>query len=671
MPFELATPFSPMGDQPAAIEAIANRVEEGAKHQVLLGVTGSGKTFTMANVIAKTQRPTLVMAPNKTLAAQLFQELREFFPNNAVQYFISYYDYYQPEAYVPSSDTYIAKDSAINDDIDKMRHAATMSLLERRDTIIVASVSCIYGLGSPDIYAELMVRLERGQQLDRDDFLRSLIEVQYSRNDTALIRGAFRVRGDVVDILPAHQKDEAIRIEFFGDEVERILLIDSLKGDELREVDTVAIYPKSHYVAAKRSRADIVRDILADLGTQLRLFKSQNKLLEFQRLEQRTMADVEAIEQLGFCPGIENYSRYLNNLPAGAPPPSLLDYFPKDFLTIIDESHITVSQVGGMFRGDRARKQVLVDHGFRLPSALDNRPLNFEEFLQRNNQIVYVSATPNPFEMQQSGQHYAEQIIRPTGLIDPEIEVRPVKGQVDDLYAQLKQAIKAGGRALITTLTKKMAEDLTQYYQELGLKVSYLHSEVDSLERIEILRDLRRGVFDVLIGINLLREGLDLPEVRLVAVLDADKEGFLRSRTSLIQIVGRAARNADGRVVFYADKITEAMKGCIEETQRRRDLQLAYNKEHGITPQTIQKAVPEDMRKIYGMESDDSLTGPSAAEKARALKAEDPKKLDALIRKKDKEMRKAASELEFEKAAQLRDEIRELKELLFARDALP
>ena len=663
--FKLSSTFQPQGDQPQAIGKICEALKRGDPHHILMGVTGSGKTFTMAHVIAQLGRPALVMAPNKTLAAQLFNEFKLLFPENAVEYFISYYDYYQPEAYVPSSDTYIAKDSAINDDIDKMRHAATRSLFERRDTIIIASVSCIYGLGSPETYSHLVVKLEEGQKIRRDQLLRSLIDIQYARNDHSLIRGHFRVRGDTVDVLPAHQRDEAVRIDFFGDEIDSLSMIDSLTGKTVRKVSEVAIYPSSHYVTDRKDMNAIIKEILKDLGQRLRELKANQKLVEYQRLEQRTMHDIETLEHLGYCPGIENYSRYLTGVPPGHPPPTLLDYFPKDFLTIVDESHITIPQIGGMYRGDRSRKSVLVEFGFRLPSALDNRPLNFEEFLARAPQLLHVSATPGSFELRVCEGRFTEQIIRPTGLVDPKIEVRPAKGQVDDLYAAIKDALGRKGRVLVTTLTKKMAEELTRYYMEMGLKVRYLHSDIDSLERVELLRDLRKGVFDILIGINLLREGLDLPEVNLVAVMDADKEGFLRSRSSLIQIVGRAARNSESQVIFYADKITDSMKACLDETERRRSIQEDYNRTHGIVPQTIIKEIPEDLRKIYGIESD---AAPPAEEATIAhlkdLGVHSAAALDQLIRKKQKQMKDFASQLEFEKAAEIRDEITRLKELL-------
>lgn len=662
--FRLVSEHLPTGDQPQAIGELTTGINSGAKHQILLGVTGSGKTFAMANVIAALGRPALVIAPNKTLAAQLFYEFRQLFPQNAVQYFISYYDYYQPEAYIANTDTYIAKDSAINDDIDKMRHAATQSLLERRDTIIVASVSCIYGLGSPAAYSELVIQLKRGQSLRREQLLRKLVETQYTRNDTALTRGCFRVRGDVVHILPSHKRDEAVRVEFFGDEIESLALVDSLSGNTIRTIDEIGIYPRSHYVTAQPQIEKIVRNIMTDLGSRLQELQAQNKLVEFQRLEQRTMHDIEALENLGFCPGIENYSRYLNDLPPGHPPPTLLDYFPEDFLTFIDESHITIPQISGMYRGDRARKQSLVDYGFRLPSALDNRPLNFEEFLAKNGQIIHVSATPGDWELKQTEGKFVEQIIRPTGLIDPLIEIRKATGQVDDLYGELLNVVKRGSRALVTTLTKKMAEDLTKFYSEMKIPIRYLHSDIDSLERIELLRDLRKGEFMVLVGINLLREGLDLPEVDLVAVLDADQEGFLRSNRSLIQVVGRAARNANGRVIFYADRITDSMRNCMTETERRRNKQIAHNTAHSITPKTVQKEIPDDIRKIYGLAEEDG-TSTNVSSKSSTTKRS-PTQLEKEIKAKEKEMHAAAGKLDFEQAAKLRDEVRDLRGTLMA-----
>ncbi len=663
--FKLASGLTPQGDQPQAIAELVNRAQANERHSVLLGVTGSGKTFTMANVIAKLGRPALIMAPNKTLAAQLFSEFKEFFPDNAVEYFISYYDYFQPEAYVPSTDTYIAKDSAINDDIDRMRHKATMSLFERRDTIVIASVSCIYGLGSPQSYAKLVLPVKAGDQISRDSFMRKLVDIQYGRNDVNLTRGHFRVRGDIIDIFPAHQRDEMLRVEFFGDEIEGISLVDAINGSTVRAVQELTLYPSSHYVTDRTDMKQIVKEILEDLGVRLRELRAMGKMVEYMRLEQRTMHDIEMLEHLGFCPGIENYSRYLTGVGPGQPPPTLLDYFPKDFITFIDESHITVPQIGGMYRGDRSRKQVLVDFGFRLPSALDNRPLNFDEFMARTGQLIYVSATPGTYELQSTNKVFTQQIIRPTGLIDPEIFIKPIAGQVDQLYGEMRQAIERGGRVLVTTLTKRMAEDLTKYYQDMGLKVRWLHSDIDSLERVDLLRDLRKGVFDILIGINLLREGLDLPEVTLVAVMDADKEGFLRSARSLIQIVGRAARNADSKVIFYADRVTDSMRECMDETARRRTLQMAHNKEHGITPKTVIKTIPEDLRKVYGLATEsDELESPDVKKALALLAKHDITTVEKTIREKSKQMQKFAAELEFEKAAELRDEIRCLKDLL-------
>ena len=664
--FNLVADIAPTGDQPQAISRLVASLGEGERHQVLKGVTGSGKTFTMAGVIERVQKPTLIIAHNKTLAAQLFSEMKELFPHNAVGFFISYYDYYQPEAYLPSTDTYIAKDSAINDDIDKMRHEATRNLFERKDVIIVASVSCIYGLGSPESYASQQVKLTRGMEFERNALLRALIAIQYTRNDYALQRGKFRVRGDVIDILPSHQKDQAVRVELFGDEVEKLSLIDVITGKPLSQVEELAIYPNSHYVAERKNMKAIIREILVDLGGRLKEFRAQNKLLEAQRLEQRTMHDVEMLEEIGYCQGIENYSRYITGYAPGRPPPTLLDYFPEDFLTIIDESHISVPQLGAMFRGDRSRKQTLVDYGFRLPAALDNRPLNFEEFMARVGPILYVSATPAEYELKAAVGKVVEQVIRPTGLVDPAIEVRPAAGQVDDLLGEIRRCAKLSGRVLVTTLTKKMAEDLTAYYADLGVRIRYLHADIDSLERTELLRDLRKGVYDVLVGINLLREGLDLPEVRLVAVLDADKEGFLRSRSSLIQVVGRAARNVDGQVIFYADRVTAAMQGCLEETDRRRALQIAYNEKHGIIPKSIIKKMGPSLRELYGIEQ------PLTAADAGAPGAQDVlaryglktiKDLDKMIRDKTEAMKAAAKELDFESAAELRDELRELREL--------
>lgn len=649
--FKLNAAFAPAGDQPAAIAATLQHLQRGEKHQGILGVTGSGKTFTVANIIAQYGRPALIIAPNKTLAAQLFTELKDFFPHNHVEFFISYYDYYQPEAYVVSTDTYIAKDSSINDDIDKMRHQATRALFECNDTIIVASVSCIYGLGSPENYAQLVCHLHVGRELTRNALLGELIDIQYTRNDYNLVRGHFRVRGDVVDILPAHQDREAVRVEFCGDRIEAIALIDALSGEEIQQIDRLTLYPNSHYITERTKMAAIVQEILTDLGVRLREFKSAGKLVEYQRLEQRTLQDVETLEQLGFCPGIENYSRYLTGLPPGEPPPTLLDYFPQQFLTIIDESHIAVPQLRGMFFGDRSRKQTLVDHGFRLPAALDNRPLNFDEFLAKTDQLLYISATPADWERQQATTRYTELIIRPTGLVDPRIEIRPASGQVDDFLSEIHKTVKDNGRVLVTTLTKKMAEELTQHYQGFGINIRYLHADIDSLERAVLLRDLRKGDYDVLVGINLLREGLDLPEVQLVAVMDADKEGFLRSKTSLIQIVGRAARNVAARVIFYADRRTKSIDACIDETERRRNLQLAHNKKHNIKPRTVQKELPQDLREIFGLKQ--ATTAATVVVSASEI--------EKSIARKTRAMQKAAAELDFEKAAALRDEIQQLR----------
>jgi excinuclease ABC subunit B len=655
---ELITELRPKGDQPTAISELLQGLANGEPHQVLLGITGSGKTFSIANVIATTKRPTLIIAPNKTLAAQLYSEMRELFPNNAVEYFVSYYDYYQPEAYIPSSDTYIEKDAIINDKVDRMRHSATRSLLSRRDVIIVASVSCIYGIGSSEWYQEMLINLEVGQEFRRDRLLRRLVDIQYKRNDIDFHRGTFRVRGDVVEIFPAHSENLAVRVEYWGDEIERIVEIDPMRGKVHEELDQYGVYPGSHYVTPDEHRQRAIKSIRAELLEWLPKLQSEGKLLEKQRLEQRTMYDLEMLEQMGFCHGIENYSRHLSGRSEGEPPPTLLDYFPDDFLVILDESHITVPQLGAMFRGDRSRKETLVEHGFRLPSALDNRPLRFSEWQERVGQVIHVSATPGDWEIEQAGGVLVEQVIRPTGLLDPQIRVRPSKHQVDDLLGEIRQRVERNERVLITTLTKRMAEDLTEYYGELGVRVRYLHSDIDTLERIDILRDLRRGEFDVLVGINLLREGLDLPEVSLVGILDADKEGFLRSARSLIQTIGRAARNAGGEVIMYADRITDAMRYAIEETERRRQRQAEYNAEHGITPQTIKKAVLEM----------DPSTGRGDYVVVPILKRgelpEGPSDIPARIEELRSEMLLAAEELEFEKAAELRDQVEQLRSQL-------
>ena len=611
--FKLVSEFNPQGDQPQAIDKLVKGLAAKRRHQVLLGVTGSGKTFTMANVIARANRPTLVIAPNKTLAAQLYEEFRLLFPENAVRYFVSYYDYYQPEAYVPSTDTYIEKDSSINDEIDKLRHSATKALLERRDTLIVASVSCIYGLGSPEAYFDLMVYVEEGTTVNRDQMLRKLVDIQYQRSDYDFHRGTFRVRGDIVEVFPAYEDRSALRIEFFDETIESIHEIDPIRGKVLRRVDKATIYPASHYVTGQDRRKQAVLAIRLELKERLKELQDQHKLLEAQRLQQRTLYDLELLEEMGFCPGIENYSRHLTGRQPGEPPPTLLSYFPSDFLLMIDESHVTVPQIGGMYRGDRSRKETLVEYGFRLPSALDNRPLNFEEFSAMVNQTIYVSATPAPFELRESNGAVVEQVIRPTGLMDPVVVVRPARTQVDDLLEEIRKRIERKERVLVTTLTKRMAEDLTEYYQDLNVKVRYLHSDIETLERVEIIRQLRSGQFDVLVGINLLREGLDLPEVSLVAILDADKEGFLRSDRSLIQTIGRAARNVNGTVILYADGVTDSMKRAMDETERRRRKQAAFNQKHGITPQTIIKALSSPLVKIYDA---DYVDIPMAAEGA-------------------------------------------------------
>jgi excinuclease ABC subunit B len=655
--FRLASPFEPAGDQERAIDALLAGLEADKRDQILLGVTGSGKTFTMANVIARFGRPALIIAHNKTLAAQLYQEFRGFFPDNAVEYFVSYYDYYQPEAYIPSSDTYIEKDSAINDAIDRMRHSATTSLFERNDIVIVASVSCIYGLGSPEAYHQMMVFLEQGATIDRDRVLRKLVEIQYERNDYDFYRGTFRVRGDVLEVFPAAAEDTAIRVAFFGDEVEGIYEVDPLKGEVLRQVPKVAIYPNSHYVLPPDRLQDALSGIETELQGRLAELHAGGKLLEAQRLEQRTAFDLEMLREIGFCQGIENYSRHLSGRLPGQPPPTLLDYFPRDFLLIIDESHATVPQIGAMYEGDRTRKTTLVNYGFRLPSALDNRPLTFQEFERFMGRVVYVSATPGPFELARTGGEVVEQIIRPTGLTDPDILVRPAGGQVDDLLAEVRARAAAGERTLVTTLTKRMAEDLTSYYEELGVRVRYLHSDIKTIERTSLLRDLRKGVFDVLVGVNLLREGLDLPEVSLVAVLDADKEGFLRGYRALVQTSGRAARNVNGQVILYADRITEAMRQAIDETDRRRHIQQAYNEAHGITPQGIVKGIGEGLAEVCEA---DYVTVPLDMEGPDAV---DPADIPAEIERLTADMKRAARALEFEEAARLRDRIRALREV--------
>ncbi len=654
--FELYSEYAPTGDQPQAIEKLVQGFKEGNQFETLLGVTGSGKTFTMANVIQQLNKPTLILAHNKTLAAQLYGEMKEFFPNNAVEYFVSYYDYYQPEAYVPSSDTYIEKDSAINDEIDKLRHSATAALSERSDVIIVSSVSCIYGLGSPIDYQEMVISLRPGMLKDRDEVIRKLIDIQYVRNDMDFKRGTFRVRGDVVEIFPANATDTAVRVEFFGDEIDRITEFDALTGSAKAKLEHVAIFPASHYVVAPEKMEKAICAIEEELKERVEWFKREDKLLEAQRIAERTKFDIEMMRETGFCSGIENYSRHLSGLKPGEPPHTLLDYFPDAFLMIVDESHITIPQVRGMYAGDQSRKTTLVDYGFRLPSAKDNRPLNFEEFESHISQMLFVSATPNVYE----GEHEllrAEQVIRPTGLLDPEISVRPVEGQIDDLISEVNKEIEHGHKILITTLTKRMAEDLTDYMKELGIRVRYLHSDIDTLERSEIVRNLRLNVFDVLVGINLLREGLDIPEITLVAILDADKEGFLRSETSLIQTIGRAARNTEGHVIMYADRITDSMDKAITETNRRRAIQQAYNEAHGITPKTIQKAV----RDLISISEAADKSEDSFVKDAESMSY---KELNAAIRKLMKQMHSAAAELDFEKAAMLRDKIMELKKMI-------
>ncbi|MCF0155511.1 MAG: excinuclease ABC subunit UvrB, partial [Veillonella sp.] len=698
VPFRVEAPFVPTGDQPQAIESLVNGINQGEWAQVLLGATGTGKTYTMAKVIEAVQKPTLIIAHNKTLAAQLCSEFKSFFPDNAVEYFVSYYDFYQPEAYIPSSDTYIEKDASINDEIDKLRHSATMSLFERRDVIIVASVSCIYGLGDPEDYSDLVLSLRLGQEKSRDEILRKLVDIQYSRNDMNFVRGTFRVKGDTIEIFPASYSEKVVRVELFGDEIDRLVEVDALTGEVIAERKHVAIYPASHYVTTKEKMDIAIARIEEELDQQLQLLKSQDRLLEAQRLEQRTRYDIEMMQEMGYCSGIENYSRHMSERKAGDAPYTLIDYFPDDFLIMVDESHVTVPQIRAMYNGDRARKESLIEYGFRLPSALDNRPLKFDEFVERINQIVYVSATPGPYEMEVE-TNVAEQIIRPTGLLDPLIEIRPIKGQMDDLLGEIKKTAQKGERVLVTTLTKKMAEDLTDFLKEMGVRVRYLHSDIVTIERAEIIRDLRAGVFDVLVGINLLREGLDMPEVSLVAILDADKEGFLRSDTAMIQTIGRAARNANGRVIMYADRMTGSMERAIGETERRRALQEAYNEEHGIVPKTIHKDVkdlieltkiegaddgssPVDMAEeaIYADDADAAAAGGVAkakkgrkkaapkgvtyggAPESQAVAEMTAEELYNLIEKTDRDMKAAAKVLDFEKAAVLRDQLGELRQ---------
>ncbi|MBT2643523.1 excinuclease ABC subunit UvrB [Bacillus sp. ISL-41] len=652
--FELVSKYSPQGDQPAAIKELVQGIRDNKKHQTLLGATGTGKTFTISNVIKEVNKPTLVIAHNKTLAGQLYSEFKEFFPNNAVEYFVSYYDYYQPEAYVPQTDTFIEKDASINDEIDKLRHSATSSLFERKDVIIIASVSCIYGLGNPDEYRDMVVSLRTGMEIERNKLLHKLVDVQYERNDIDFKRGTFRVRGDVVEIFPVSRDEHCMRIEFFGDEIDRIREVDALTGEIIGERDHVAIFPASHFVTREEKLKIAIENIEKELEERLEVLRAEEKLLEAQRLEQRTRYDLEMMREMGFCSGIENYSRHLTLRPAGATPYTLLDYFPDDFMIVVDESHVTLPQIRGMFNGDQARKQVLVDHGFRLPSAMDNRPLTFTEFEDHVKQAVFVSATPGPYELEHTPE-MVQQIIRPTGLLDPTIDVRPIEGQIDDLIGEIQERTKRNERVLVTTLTKKMSEDLTDYLKEIGIKVQYLHSEVKTLERIEIIRELRLGKYDVLIGINLLREGLDIPEVSLVTILDADKEGFLRSERSLIQTIGRAARNSNGHVIMYADRMTDSMEKAISETKRRREIQEEYNEKHGITPQTIQKSIRDVIRATIAAEEQEEYSP------AEGLKKLTKKDREQVILNMEKEMKEAAKALNFERAAELRDLILELK----------
>lgn len=659
IPFKLKAPFAPTGDQPRAIAQLVEGIRSARRHQVLLGVTGSGKTFTIAHVIAQVQKPTLVLAPNKTLAAQLYNEYRQFFPENAVHYFVSYYDYYQPEAYIPETDTYIEKNTAINEEIDKLRHEATQALLTRTDVIIVASVSCIYGIGSPEAYAGMLLTLTEGESYPRDRAIRKLVEILYERNDYDFHRGTFRVRGDLLEIFPAHEEERAIRVEYFGDEVERIVIFDPLTGRAIERVPRYSVFPASHWITDRSSLQRAIQTIQEELRDRLQELRSQGKLLEAQRLEQRTLYDLEMLEEMGWCPGIENYSRHLTGRLPGQPPYTLLDYFPRDFLLVVDESHITLPQLRGMYRGDRSRKLTLVEHGFRLPSALDNRPLTYEEFMSHINWAIYVSATPGDEEIALADGVVVEQIIRPTGLLDPEVEIRPAMTQVDDLVGEIRKVVGRGFRVLVTTLTKRMAEDLCEFLTLQGFRVKYLHSDIDTVERVEILRDLRKGVFDVLVGINLLREGLDLPEVALVAVLDADKEGFLRSERSLIQVMGRAARNVEGKVILYADQVTESIARAVSESRRRRAIQEAYNKAHGITPRTVYREIGEGL--VPRMEEEEEEIF-SVAEEPQTYRS--PQELEAEITRLEQEMKRLAKALEFEKAARVRDRIRDLRRLL-------
>lgn len=667
--FKLISPYKPSGDQPKAIEQIYDHLQRGIKHQTLLGVTGSGKTFTMAHIIEKMNVPALILAPNKTLAAQLYSEFKEIFPNNAVEYFVSFYDYYQPEAYIPSTDTYIEKDSAINDQIDRMRHSATRSLFDRRDVIIVSSVSCIYGLGSPEAYHDMMVHVVRNTEMKRDHFIRELIRIQYERNNVDFHRGTIRVRGDIVEVFPAYEDSKAIRVEFFGDYIERLCWIDPLTGEIVQDLDQIGIYPGSHYATSEENQKRAIKQIQDELLVRLPELKSQGKFLEAQRLEQRTYYDIEMIEHMGFCQGIENYSRHLTGRGPGEAPPTLIEYFPKDFITFIDESHLTVPQLGAMYRGDRARKTTLVEHGFRLPSALDNRPLNFQEFEKCMDNVVYVSATPSVYELEKSEGIIVEQIIRPTGLIDPAVEVRPVKFQVDDLLKEIRDRVSKKERVLVTTLTKRSSEDLTEYFESVNVKVKYLHSEIHTLERSEIIRDLRLGVFDVLIGINLLREGLDIPEVSLVAITDADKEGFLRSERSLVQTIGRAARNINGRVILYADVMTESIKKAISETDRRRRIQVEYNEKNGITPASIHKKISEGLGEMFDGSLNLKQLKEDYKQKELTGKPVKPENVQKELKSLREKMKKMAGKLEFEEAAKIRDEIRRLEILdIAARD---